>query len=80
MLRLGVISDVHWVARPHEPVSWHNEFDFEGTPGRVAVAVERFFADRVDAVVIAGDLGEEGDLESTTALVEAVRAAGKDPF
>jgi predicted phosphodiesterase len=73
MIRLGIVSDLHWASGSHASASWHNEFDFDGVPERLRSALTYFRQAHANAVVIAGDLSQDGDLASTKAVLAAVK-------
>jgi predicted phosphodiesterase len=78
-VRLGLISDLHWAASPDVEASWHNVYDFAGLPGRVDRA-RRLFADqRVDALVVAGDLCHAGDHASAGSVLGRLGADAGPP-
>jgi predicted phosphodiesterase len=68
MLRLGVVSDIHWCPEVGSIEHWHHRLDFAGVPDRLRAALTRFRADNVDAVVLLGDLVQEGDQGSLDAV------------
>jgi predicted phosphodiesterase len=61
-MRLGFVTDVHWTNGVPEYLGWHNAWDFEGLPRRLA-AVAGHFSD-LDLIVLSGDISSGGDLES----------------
>jgi predicted phosphodiesterase len=61
-MRLGFVTDVHWTTGVPGYLRWHNAWDFEGLPKRLA-AVAGHFAD-ADLVVLSGDISSGGELES----------------
>jgi predicted phosphodiesterase len=77
--RLGVISDLHWVAGPPPEASWHNPFDFAGLPERLDRALRLFADERVDAVVVPGDLTHLGDPASTEAVARRLAKGARGP-
>jgi predicted phosphodiesterase len=63
-MRAGVLTDIHVSLDPERRASWHNEYDFAGTPARLARASELFAAERVELVLALGDLAHDGDAPS----------------
>src|SRR5262245_9120053 len=61
-MRLGFVTDVHWTTGQPGYLGWHNKWDFEGLPARLAATAEQL-AD-TDLVVLSGDISSGGDLES----------------
>jgi predicted phosphodiesterase len=61
-MRLGFVTDVHWTTGQPGYLRWHNEWDFEGLPERLAATADRL-AD-TDLVVLSGDISSGGDLQS----------------
>jgi predicted phosphodiesterase len=69
-MRLGFVTDVHWATGPPGYLAWHNPWDFDGLPERLAATAEHF-AD-VDLVVLSGDISSGGDLESIAHVLGAL--------
>lgn len=60
-LRLGVLADLHYTARPAPGLAYHNPFDVAGVLGRVETSMAWFRREQADALVVAGDLTDTGD-------------------
>jgi predicted phosphodiesterase len=69
-VRLGLVSDIHWSTDPDARGAWHGPFDFAALPGRLDRARAAFRRARVDAVVVAGDLANSGDVASARAVLD----------
>lgn len=69
-MRLGFVTDVHWATGPPGYLGWHNPWDFDGLPERLAATAEHF--SDVDLVVLSGDISSGGDLESLTHVLGAL--------
>jgi predicted phosphodiesterase len=80
MLRLGVLTDIHWCPDPDKIDHWHNRFDFDAVPGRVHRALEWFREQRVDAVVVLGDLSHDGDRLSLEAVLDQCGRSSDGPL
>jgi predicted phosphodiesterase len=61
-MRLGFVTDVHWTTGQPGYLGWHNKWDFEGLPARLAATAESLAG--ADLVVLAGDISSGGDLDS----------------
>jgi len=61
-MRLGFVTDVHWTTGRPGYLRWHNEWDFEGLPERLAATAEHLA--ETDLIVLAGDISSGGDLDS----------------
>jgi Calcineurin-like phosphoesterase len=70
-LRLGVLTDIHAVADPARRAAWINRYDFAGVLDRCERAVELFASERVDRVLLLGDLSHDGDLPSLRQVLRA---------
>jgi hypothetical protein len=77
-LKVGVITDIHVAPADSAPDAWHNPYDFDGTEGRLASALELFGEEGVGAVFVLGDLAHFGD-DASLARVERVLAASPAP-
>jgi hypothetical protein len=76
-MRVGVISDVHWIVDPPTTSSgWHGSADLHGTLERVESALARFKEAAVDVVVLAGDVSHHGDEDSIAAVLTTCAVAG----
>jgi predicted phosphodiesterase len=73
-MRLGVVSDIHWSTDPDARASWHGPFDFAGLAERVDRARAAFRRERVDAVVVSGDVANAGDVPSAKAALDRLAA------
>ena len=69
-MRLGVVSDIHWTTDPDARGEWHGPYDFAALPDRLERARAAFRRERVDAVVIVGDLANSGDVTSAKAVLD----------
>lgn len=70
-LRLGVLADIHAVQDPARRARWINRYDFAGVLERCERALELFASERVDRVVLLGDLAHDGDLPSLRQVLQA---------
>jgi len=61
-MRLGFVTDVHWTTGQPGYLGWHNKWDFEGLPARLAATAEHVA--ETDLVVLSGDISSGGDLQS----------------
>ena len=61
-MRLGFVTDVHWTTGQPGYLGWHNKWDFEGLPERLAATAEHLA--ETELVVLSGDISSGGDLES----------------
>lgn len=73
-MRLGVVSDIHF-GDPRSSSAWHNPYDFVGLGERLERAVELFDEYLVDAIVVLGDISDQGDPASTRAALAALAQA-----
>ena len=71
-MRLGVISDIHWSTDPDARGEWHGPYDFAALPERLDQARAAFRRERVDAVVVVGDLANAGDVASAKAVLDGL--------
>jgi DNA repair exonuclease SbcCD nuclease subunit len=71
---IGIISDIHVSPAGTPPTSWHNAYALDNAGRMLGTAVERCRAERVDAVVLLGDLAHTGDLESIAAVIRETSA------
>ena len=69
-MRLGFVTDVHWSSGPPGWSRWHNEWDFEGLPERLAATAEHLAG--TDLVVLSGDISSGGQLESIIHVLRAL--------
>lgn len=76
-MRLGLISDLHWMLEPPSTASaWHGgSADFTSVLDRVRGALEHFAEQDVDLVAVAGDLVHYGDDDALAQVLEACAAA-----
>lgn len=75
LLRIGLLTDVHWAVDPPAGARWHNPYDFAGTERRLESAFAHFRREGVDLVAVSGDLSHHGDLASLVAVLSAFGAA-----
>ena len=61
-LRLGILSDLHLVRDTTRRQSWQNQYDFAGVEERCERAHALFARHEVDAVLLLGDLANDGDV------------------
>ena len=73
-MRLGVVSDIHWTTDPDARGAWHGPYDFAALAERLDQARATFRRERVDAVVVAGDLANSGDVASAKAVLDRLSA------
>lgn len=71
-MRLGVLSDIHAVTDPSRREAWHNAYDFAGLEGRLRNARALFARERVELLVVLGDLAHDGDLASLRKVLGAL--------
>lgn len=73
MTRLGLVSDVHWMAEPPATASgWHGTgAELAGALDRLSLALDRFAEHDVDAIALAGDLAHHGDVDSLAQVLAA---------
>jgi predicted phosphodiesterase len=64
------VSDIHWSTDPDARGEWHGPYDFTGLAERVEHARAAFRRERVDAVVVAGDVANGGDVPSAKAALD----------
>ena len=69
-MRLGVVSDIHWTTDPETRAAWHGPYDFASLAERVERTRAAFRSARVDAVVVAGDVANAGDVASAEAALD----------
>ncbi|HZV74275.1 MAG TPA: metallophosphoesterase [Conexibacter sp.] len=76
-MRLGLVSDVHWMAEPPAMTAgWHGTgAELPGALDRLALAFDRFAERDVDLVVVAGDLAHHGDVGSLAQVLAACTRA-----
>jgi hypothetical protein len=74
-LRLGVVSDLHFAAEPAAGLAYHGPFDILGVLDRLRAAAAWFVRSRVDALILAGDLTQDGDAASLDMVLQTVAAA-----
>jgi predicted phosphodiesterase len=80
-VRLGVVSDLHLTLDRGAEAAWHNAFDFDGLLGRIDTALAAFERERVDAVVVCGDVAHDGDEPSARAALDRLSArSGRPPL
>ena len=63
-MRLWIVTDVHLCPPGTPPGAWHNPYDLEGVPRRLALALERLVAEDVEAIAMLGDLTSVADAGS----------------
>lgn len=69
-MRIGLISDVHWmVGQPAFSDGWYGAGEFAGALDRLQQALHHFDRDRVDLVVLSGDLAHKADVESLASVL-----------
>jgi predicted phosphodiesterase len=77
-MRLGLVSDVHWMSEP--PVSssgWHGAgAEFRGVLDRLAQALAFFAGEQVDVIALAGDLSHHGEEDSIIAVLRCCAYVG----
>jgi Calcineurin-like phosphoesterase len=71
-LRLGVIADPHLALERVEDASWHNPYRLADAHERLDAALAHPLLDRVDVIVVLGDLAHFGDRTSLRYVVDAV--------
>jgi Calcineurin-like phosphoesterase superfamily domain len=73
-VRFGVLTDLHRVQDSSRTASWHNAYDFAGVLPRCREALALFETERVDHVLVLGDVAHDGDLASVHDVIEIVSA------
>jgi hypothetical protein len=63
-VRAGVLTDIHVSLDPERRAAWHNQYDFAGVRARLRLAAELFATERVECVLVLGDLAHDGDAPS----------------
>jgi hypothetical protein len=76
MPRLGLLSDVHLAGTNARPRRWHHAMPLGASHDLWAQALERLSALSVDAIIVAGDLSDQGDEDTLRRAVEALAATG----
>jgi predicted phosphodiesterase len=74
-LRFGLLSDLHLVEDTNRRGAWQNPYDFAGVEERCRRALALFERQRVDAVLLVGDLSEDAEPRM---LRRALRLAALD--
>ena len=69
-----MVGDIHWTMDPHARGEWHGPYDFAALAQRLDRARAAFRCARVDAVVVAGDLANAGDVASAKAVLDRLSA------
>lgn len=69
-MRLGFVTDVHWTSGQPGYLGWHNKWDFEGLPERLAATAE--WLAETDLIVLSGDISSGGDRESIAHVLGAL--------
>lgn len=62
--RVGVVSDIHVVPDTTKTGEWNEPIRYDRALPRLAQALDWFRDEHVDAVLILGDLSDDGDVES----------------
>ena len=75
-MKLGVISDLHFEARPSRQRSWINPYDAANLLARLTDALAWFVDETVDAVVLVGDVVEVAGEAAFDAAFSAITLAG----
>ena len=78
-LRLGVVSDLHYVRDGGPGLAYHNPFDVPGVLARLAAAIDWFGRERVDALVLAGDLSDDGERAALMKVLGTVAERWRGP-
>ncbi len=73
---LGVVTDLHWTARPGGDAAWHNPYDLAGLAARVRAAADWFRTEGVAAVAVLGDVGNGGHAEEHEPALALLAEAG----
>lgn len=71
--RIGVVSDVHVTPDVDRTGRWNELIHYDRSLPRLAMALEWFETEDVDAIFVLGDLTEDGDLESLTQALDATQ-------
>jgi predicted phosphodiesterase len=71
-VRLGVLTDLHAVRDVTRRAAWHNAYDFAGVEERCRRAIELFQRERVERVLVLGDIAHDGDLASMRRVLAPV--------
>jgi predicted phosphodiesterase len=75
-MRLGIVTDVHVSPPGSPPAAWHNPYDLEGAPRRLALALARLRDEGVEAIAVLGDLTNRADAASVARALEVLAGAG----
>src|SRR5687768_5329613 len=74
-MRLGIVTDVH-LCPPGTPAgAWHNPYDLESMPRRLALALDRLAAEDVAAIALLGDLTSSADAGSVDRALRILAAS-----
>src|SRR5688572_3443684 len=71
--RIGVVSDVHVTPDVDRTGRWNELIHYDRALPRLAMALEWFEEEDVDAILVLGDLTEDGDQESLSQALDAVQ-------
>ena len=71
--RIGVVSDVHVTPDVDRTGRWNELIHYDRALPRLAMALEWFEEEDVDAILVLGDLTEDGDDGSLTQALDAVQ-------
>lgn len=77
-MRLGLISDLHWMLEPPAAASaWHGgSGDLAAALERMQLALEHFAEQEVDLIALTGDLSHHGEDEALVQTLQACAGAG----
>lgn len=75
-MRLGIVTDVHVSPPGSPPAAWHNPYDLEGAPRRLALALARLREERAGAIAVLGDLTNGADAASVARALDLLAASG----
>lgn len=77
-MRLGIATDLHLTPVPRTG-AWNDVVHYDRALQRLAIALRWFGEREVDAVLVLGDLTEEGDTASLVRVLDALRDATPAP-
>ncbi len=76
-MRLGLISDLHWMLEPPDAgIAWHGgSAEFTAVLDRLRLALDHFAEQEVDLVALTGDLAHYGDDDALAQVLSACARA-----
>ena len=77
--RIGVVSDTHVTPDVDRTGRWNELIHYDRALPRLAMALEWFEEEDVDAILVLGDLTEDGDADSLTQALDEVQRRADRP-